>query len=118
MSLYYVQKLLYQLNRDKYVRRRYEENFGSLYQQFAITVAVSVVFSSINALTLSPALCSLLLRKQEPSKGLLGRFFTKFNEAFDRLTDKYVILTRLVAPPDPQPQRSYSLWNFRFFRTA
>ena len=70
---------------------------GSLYQQFAITVAVSVVFSSINALTLSPALCSLLLRKQEPSKGLLGRFFTKFNEAFDRLTDKYVVLTRLVA---------------------
>jgi len=70
---------------------------GSLYQQFAITVAVSVVFSSINALTLSPALCSLLLRKQEPSKGLLGRFFTKFNEAFNRLTDKYIVLTRLVA---------------------
>ena len=43
---------------------------GSLYQQFAITVAVSVVFSSINALTLSPALCSLLLRKREPSKML------------------------------------------------
>ncbi len=39
---------------------------GSLYKQFAITVAVSVVFSSINALTLSPALCSLLLRKQKP----------------------------------------------------
>jgi len=70
---------------------------GSLYQQFAITVAVSVVFSSINALTLSPALCSLLLRKREPSKGVLGRFFDKFNIGFDKLTDKYVSLTRIVA---------------------
>jgi len=66
---------------------------GRLYQQFAITVAVSVVFSSINALTLSPALCSLLLRKREPSKGLLGRFFDKFNAGFDKLTEKYVSLT-------------------------
>jgi len=66
---------------------------GRLYQQFAITVAVSVVFSSINALTLSPALCSLLLRKREPSKGLLGRFFDKFNVGFDKLTEKYVSLT-------------------------
>jgi len=69
---------------------------GSLYQQFAITVAVSVVFSSINALTLSPALCSLLLRKREPTKGILGRFFDKFNNGFDRLTDGYVNLTRVV----------------------
>jgi len=69
---------------------------GSLYQQFAITVAVSVVFSSINALTLSPALCSLLLRKREPAKGILGRFFEKFNTSFDKLTDKYVGLTRVV----------------------
>ncbi len=70
---------------------------GSLYKQFAITVAVSVVFSSINALTLSPALCSMLLRKREPTKGLLGRFFDKFNLGFDKLTDKYVNLTRVVA---------------------
>ncbi|MDA2918349.1 efflux RND transporter permease subunit [Desulfobacterota bacterium AH_259_B03_O07] len=69
---------------------------GSLYQQFAITVAVSVVFSSINALSLSPALCSLLLRKREPSKGVLGRFFDKFNYGFDKLTDKYVSLTRIA----------------------
>ena len=48
---------------------------GRLYQQFAITVAVSVVFSSINALTLSPALCGLLLRKQKPYGGPLGAFF-------------------------------------------
>ena len=69
---------------------------GSLYQQFAITVAVSVVFSSINALTLSPALCSMLLRKREPSKGILGRFFDKFNNGFEKLTDKYMNLTRTV----------------------
>ncbi len=69
---------------------------GSLYQQFAITVAVSVVFSSINALTLSPALCSMLLRKREPAKGALGRFFEKFNDGFDKLTDKYINLTRVV----------------------
>lgn len=67
---------------------------GRLYQQFAITVAVSVVFSSINALTLSPALCSLLLRKREPATGILGRFFDKFNDAFDKVTEKYVSLTR------------------------
>ncbi len=69
---------------------------GRLYQQFAITVAVSVVFSSINALTLSPALCSLLLRKREPVKGALGSFFGKFNTGFDKLTDKYVSLTRIA----------------------
>jgi HAE1 family hydrophobic/amphiphilic exporter-1 len=52
---------------------------GRLYQQFAITVAVSVVFSSINALTLSPALCGLLLRKQQPCAVRWGPFFRLFN---------------------------------------
>jgi HAE1 family hydrophobic/amphiphilic exporter-1 len=70
---------------------------GSLYQQFAITVAVSVVFSSINALTLSPALCSLLLRKQKPYRGPLGLFFSKFNNLFDKSTDAYIGFTRIVA---------------------
>lgn len=54
---------------------------GRMYQQFAITVAVSVVFSSLNALTLTPALCSLMLRKVTPYRGLLGRFFKGFNRA-------------------------------------
>ncbi len=62
---------------------------GRLYQQFAITVAVSVVFSSVNALTLSPALCSLLLRKPKPYKGLAGKFFNGFNKVFDRTTHSY-----------------------------
>jgi HAE1 family hydrophobic/amphiphilic exporter-1 len=70
---------------------------GSLYQQFAITVAVSVVFSSFNALTLSPALCSLLLRKQKPYRGPLGLFFSKFNNLFDKSTDAYMGVTRIVA---------------------
>jgi len=70
---------------------------GRLYQQFAITVAVSVVFSSINALTLSPALCSLLLRKQKPYGGPLGMFFRLFNKVFDKATEGYMGLTRVVA---------------------
>ena len=51
---------------------------GRLYQQFAITVAVSVAFSSINALSLSPALCSLLLRKPEPYKGKGVRYSDEY----------------------------------------
>lgn len=69
---------------------------GSLYQQFAITIAVSVVFSSLNALTLSPALCALLLRKQTPYKGILGKFFGGFNKVFDRSTDSYMTFTNIV----------------------
>ena len=70
---------------------------GSLYQQFAITVAVSVVFSSVNALTLSPALCGLLLRKQKPMRGPLGAFFRLFNKVFDKSTNAYVGFTKIVA---------------------
>jgi hydrophobe/amphiphile efflux-1 (HAE1) family protein len=69
---------------------------GLLYQQFAITVAVSVVFSSINALTLSPALCGLLLRKQQPMRGPLGAFFRLFNRVFDKTTVAYTGFTRIV----------------------
>lgn len=70
---------------------------GMLYQQFAITVAVSVVFSSINALTLSPALCSILLRKQKLSGGILGKFFEKFNAVFDKVSGGYISITKLTA---------------------
>ena len=69
---------------------------GRLYQQFAITVAVSVVFSSVNALTLSPALCSLLLRKRKDSRGPLGLFFKGFNKVFDKSTDGYMKVTNIV----------------------
>jgi len=70
---------------------------GRLYQQFAITVAVSVAFSSINALTLSPALCGLLLRKQKPYRGPLGFFFRLFNKSFDFSTNIYMVFTRMLA---------------------
>ena len=59
---------------------------GRLYTQFAITISVATVFSSINALTLSPALCGLLLR---PSTQKRGWFFTKFNDIFERTTKSY-----------------------------
>jgi len=70
---------------------------GSLYQQFAITVAVSVLFSSVNALTLSPALCALLLRKQKPMRGPLGAFFRLFNKVFEKSTNAYVGFTKVLA---------------------
>jgi hydrophobic/amphiphilic exporter-1 (mainly G- bacteria), HAE1 family len=63
---------------------------GKLYQQFAVTIAISVMLSAFNALTLSPALAALLLRPKKPSTGLLRRFFDWFNRVFDRATDGYV----------------------------
>ncbi len=70
---------------------------GSLYQQFAITIAVSVVFSSVNALSLTPALCSLLMKAPTETKGPLGAFFSKFNTLFDRGTESYGKATAGVA---------------------
>jgi len=63
---------------------------GRLYQQFAVTIAISVILSAFNALTLSPALSALLLRPKEESKGVLARFFAWFNRTFERATDDYV----------------------------
>jgi len=63
---------------------------GRLYQQFAVTIAVSVLFSSINALTLSPALAGMLLRPRKESHNLLARFFQAFNRSFDRLRNGYL----------------------------
>lgn len=70
---------------------------GILYQQFAITIVVSVIVSSVNALTLSPALCSLLLKKPKPYKGPLGWFFKKFNGRMDKTTDSYMSFTNIVS---------------------
>ncbi|HTV59496.1 MAG TPA: multidrug efflux RND transporter permease subunit [Verrucomicrobiae bacterium] len=63
---------------------------GRLYQQFAVTIAISVVISAFNALSLSPALSALLLRPKKPSKGLLRRFFDSFNRSFGRATNGYI----------------------------
>ncbi|MEG9437845.1 multidrug efflux RND transporter permease subunit [Edaphobacter sp. HDX4] len=65
---------------------------GRLYQQFAVTIAISVIFSAFNALTLSPALCALLLKPKDKNRkpSLLTRFFNGFNHLFGRATDAYV----------------------------
>jgi HAE1 family hydrophobic/amphiphilic exporter-1 len=63
---------------------------GRLYQQFAVTIAISVIFSAFNALSLSPALAALLLRPKKKSRGLLRRFFDWFNRVFGHATEGYV----------------------------
>ncbi len=69
---------------------------GLLYQQFAITIALSVIVSSINALSLSPALCALLLKEPKPYKGPLGWFFGKFNKGMDKTTESYMNFTNII----------------------
>jgi HAE1 family hydrophobic/amphiphilic exporter-1 len=63
---------------------------GRMYQQFAVTIAVSVMLSAFNALSLSPALSALLLRPRREMRGPLGAFFRGFNRVFARATDGYV----------------------------
>src|SRR5213594_3196592 len=63
---------------------------GRLYQQFAVTIAISVILSAFNALSLSPALAALLLRQRKQTRGLLARFFDRFNRVFARATKSYV----------------------------
>ena len=64
---------------------------GVLYKQFAITITVSVAISALVALTLTPALCGMLLKAEDTavSKGVIGRFFARFNSAFDAVRDAY-----------------------------
>ena len=69
---------------------------GRLYQQFAVTIAISVLLSAFNALTLSPALCALLLRPEQKKRGPLGKFFAWFNRGYGRLTDGYVGVCRAL----------------------
>jgi HAE1 family hydrophobic/amphiphilic exporter-1 len=71
---------------------------GRLYQQFAVTIAISVLISAFNALTLSPALAALLLKPKDKrgKPGLLGRFFAKFNKLFNWTTDKYVSTSNVL----------------------
>jgi hydrophobic/amphiphilic exporter-1 (mainly G- bacteria), HAE1 family len=63
---------------------------GRLYQQFALTIAISVIFSAFNALSLSPALSSLLLRPRKKTRGPLGWFYDGFNRVFGSATHGYV----------------------------
>jgi len=66
---------------------------GRLYQQFALTIAISVVLSAFNALTLSPALAALLLRPKKESRGPLAKFFAWFNHSFESGTQLYLRLS-------------------------
>lgn len=63
---------------------------GRLFQQFSVTVATSVFFSALNALTLSPALAAILLKKGE---GVKGRFFSRFDSWFEQKVERYSSLT-------------------------
>ena len=69
---------------------------GRLYQQFAVTIAISVALSAFNALTLSPALSALLLRPKAASGGLLKKLFDKFNQGFTSATNAYVRVCGLL----------------------
>ena len=71
---------------------------GRMYQQFALTIAISVLLSAFSALSLSPALSAMLLKpaKHGGSKGPLGKFFGLFNKAFDVTTKHYVSLSRIL----------------------
>ncbi|HPK52961.1 MAG TPA: efflux RND transporter permease subunit [Smithellaceae bacterium] len=65
---------------------------GRLYQQFAVTIAVSVLLSTVNALTLSPALAAMILQPRREGRGLLKRFYRHFNILFGKTTGRYVNL--------------------------
>jgi len=69
---------------------------GRLYQQFALTIALSVIISAFNALTLSPALCALLLKPKKQGTGLMQKFYDWFNRMFGRATDGYVGICRFA----------------------
>ncbi len=80
---------------------------GIFYRQFSLTLAISIVISGVNALTLTPALCAILLRPHDPKgkKGLLGRFFASFNKGYEKLANAYSGLLR------PLLSRSVITWG-------
>jgi HAE1 family hydrophobic/amphiphilic exporter-1 len=69
---------------------------GSMYKQFALTIAISVLLSAFNALSLTPALCAMLLKPPRPMRGPLGAFFRGFNKVFDVTTKGYVSTSRIL----------------------
>src|SRR5213079_1332454 len=69
---------------------------GRLYQQFALTIAISVIFSAFNALSLSPALSALLLRPRKKTPGPLGWFYDRFNRILGAATHGYVNWSRIA----------------------
>lgn len=73
---------------------------GVFYRQFSVTMAISIVISGINALTLTPALCAIMLKNphlEVRKENFLTRFFDKFNKAYDGLSNRYGRLLRIIA---------------------
>ncbi|WP_324670624.1 efflux RND transporter permease subunit [Hymenobacter sp. GOD-10R] len=73
---------------------------GVFYRQFSLTLAISIVISGVNALTLTPALCALLLKpvhEGEQKQGVVGRFFAGFNRRYESLASGYQRLVRVIA---------------------
>lgn len=71
---------------------------GMMYQQFAVTIALSMILSAVNALTLSPALCAMLLKPRDKGKkSLLMRFYGAFNRGFDSATSRYVGIAGVIS---------------------
>lgn len=69
---------------------------GSFYQQFAITIAISVLLSAFNALTLSPALAAMMLKPTHGQRSFMTPFYDRFNRLFGRGTDSYVSFTGIL----------------------
>jgi hydrophobic/amphiphilic exporter-1 (mainly G- bacteria), HAE1 family len=73
---------------------------GIFYRQFSLTLAIAIVISGINALTLTPALCAIMLRSSHthyPKKNLMNRFFNSFNKGYDKLQSRYGRLVNVIA---------------------
>lgn len=72
---------------------------GVFYRQFSLTLAISIVISGINALTLTPALCTIILKphKAQAKKNLIGKFFDGFNNWFDKMTNGYTNILKKIA---------------------
>jgi len=87
---------------------------GRLYQQFAVTIAISVILSAFNALTLSPALAALLLRPRQPSRGLLRRFLDWFNPFLQaKASSRHASRWWLFFVRNHSPQKGAALtWKF------
>ncbi|HXU90789.1 MAG TPA: efflux RND transporter permease subunit, partial [Methylomirabilota bacterium] len=69
---------------------------GQMYQQFALTIAISVLLSAFSALSLAPALAAMLLKPAKPARGPLGAFFRGFNRVFEVSTNGYLGVSRLL----------------------
>ena len=67
---------------------------GTLFRQFAVTISVAMVISAINALTLSPALCGVMLRHGGPKRGLIGRGMSRISRGIDYTRDGYAAIVR------------------------